>query len=114
MTHYCDLRIKNTTIIGRDDYNRPQYGSDMTVENVRCRLEREITDTTDEQGENFILVVRMAFDKDVEINESVEVLAVRNKDGETIQDKVLEVDLFTPVYGRFGRLSHYEAQMKER
>ena len=113
LNHYCDLSVRGE-IIGKDDYNRPEYGQDVTVTNVQCRLESEITETRDEQGENMIKVVRMIFAPDVEIDDSVVVTEVRDNRGNVLNNTPLEVALFTPVYGRLGRLHHYEAQMKAR
>lgn len=113
LNHVCDIQTKGTTVIGRDKYNKPIYSSNTIVQNVPCRIETEIAETTDEQGDNYVEVVRMVFPSDVEINKSVQVMQVRDKQGTIIKDRPLEVDLLAPVYGRFGRLHHYEATMKE-
>jgi hypothetical protein len=111
LIHRCTLHITGEKT-GDDDYGHPIYSNPEDIKDVPCRVDQvHKTVSVDPNGQNYITQYVLFTGSGQELNNSMTVTNLKDKDGNTVLSGSFSLQDAQPIYGR-ARLHHYEAVMK--
>jgi hypothetical protein len=111
LIHRCTLHIPGQQT-GEDDYGQPTYSDPENIENVLCRADQvKKFISRDTNGENYITQYVLFTGPGQELNNSMTVKDLKDRDGNVVLFGSFSLQDAQPIYGR-ARLHHYEAVLK--